>query len=254
MSAARLIELVNREAAGSERQVVVIVNGEDPITIDAARSINLPIDADGVFIWIGRKAKPGVLDLPDDLKAVVTREQREMWEAPLANLGDTAAPTGDETTFDPGPITNAILNHIAPRSDAPVPDSEAVILDAINATTERLDQIDAELRAAGVDLASLDQADAFPIITSATISVVNHEAGTIEVTASGNATDEDVAAHAAKLNTENPGYTVTPNLTREGLEAMGFKELREIGHGLNVKGTSKAELVRDILAAIAPKA
>lgn len=280
MGNTRLVEVINREPAGSERQVVVIVNGADPITIDAARSVNLTVEGDGMFLWIGRKAKPGVLDLPEDLKAVVERE------------GDTAAPTGDETTYDPQAITNAILSHIELLPHAPTTDAEQTILDAINATQANLDRIDAELAANGIDPATLDQVQTGDQQGGAPINAGNPflqdtsdthlPAGEVALVDAITATDNPpqpildaanavLAQHSAIIQgapSTEPGETSTseagsdavsgspvnpvPNLTREGLEAMGFKELREIGHSLNVKGTSKAELVRDILAAITP--
>jgi hypothetical protein len=56
-------------------------------------------------------------------------------------------------------------------------------------------------------------------------------------------------AQIAEMTAEAP----PPAVTREKLESLTFSQLRELGYQLNVKGTSKEELIIDILAAQEPK-
>lgn len=290
MGQTRLLELLNREPHDSERPLIIIVNGEDPITIDPGRSINLPIDSDGVFLWIGRKTKPPVLDLPEALKAIVER-QGDFAPVPEPSHpypGDLAAPTGDETSYDPKALTFAILDHVVgdlptltpadfPDVDLSDPASIQAQLDAL-----RVDEIVTDAR----QVEAAQQAAVNEILATTvgtyTGNGVTHDGQAVDVGAPNLVTHATFNGQvfidqgdgqasvvsdggflldaAAPLSREaggqsepagpNPDYV--PPYTAEQLDGMTFAQLKEIATGYGFKVRGKAEAVREILAYIAP--
>lgn len=263
MGQTRLLELLNREPHDSERPIIIIVNGEDPITIDPGRSINLPIDSDGVFLWIGRKTKPPVLDLPEELKAAIERmTDDEIMALPtsIRLLGDQAAPTDDETSYDPQALTSAILDLVVGETPtltpADFPDVDLSDPASIQAQLDAL-RVD-EIVTAARPVEAAQQAGLQAILDKIPLDQLGH--------APGNEAFEGVADGgflldaAAPLSREaggqsepagpNPDYV--PPYTQEQLEGMTFAQLKEIATGYGFKVRGKAEAVREILAYIAP--
>jgi hypothetical protein len=223
MSNVRLLELINREPAESARQIVLVVQGEKPITIEAGRSVNLTVDST-LVVWIGRKVPTDVIDLPPDIAAIVERDA-----APIdGSEGDTAAPTGDETAFDPYAPAEHVIIEVNPAPSAL--DIEAML----RAEREHNLQLEHDLILTGKAFYTIDSEGEAKRIDPADVL----------------AERPDSDYPRPMPDAPPPAEPLVPH-TREELEAMSFGTLRNLAEALGIKGRAKAELVREILAATA---
>lgn len=231
MGNTRLVEIINREPAETGRQLVLRVNGEEAaIVIDAGRSVNLTID-DSAFVWIGRKIVE-TIDLPPDIAAFIEGQQwtAEQQAAMAERAGDTAAPTGDETDFDPfAPYTPPDGGRLETVNPVPTADEIEAMLEA-----ERKKNADF---AALLDLGGQPDPNAQPAdFGLPPADTVTHEdVGTDQTQKDGAPVDAPPAT--------------LPTWTRESLAALAFGQLRDIAGGLGLKVRGKEEAIREILAA-----